>query len=176
MVLIASLLGGYLVLGQNTHVLGIKISDPPLTHGEMSVFFAMLAGMADPARRLLERIQLHSASRRPRPTAFTKCSTCEPNDHRSAQSAAAAAARARRSRFEDIDFHYHPDKQVLQNIQLEVRAGETLAIVGPNGCGKTTLVQLLPRFYDPITGPDHVRRRRHPRRAAQRAAHRGSAW
>ena len=59
---------------------------------------------------------------------------------------------------------------MLQKIQLEVRAGETLAFVGPNGCGKTTLLQLLPRFYDPIAGTDHVRRRRHPRRAAQRAA------
>ena len=41
---------------------------------------------------------------------------------------------------------------MLHSIRLEVRAGETLAIVGPNGCGKTTLVQLLPRLYDPIKG------------------------
>ena len=52
MVLLASVMGGYLVLGQHTHILGIKISDIPLTHGDMSVFFAMLAGMSDPARRL----------------------------------------------------------------------------------------------------------------------------
>ena len=41
---------------------------------------------------------------------------------------------------------------MLHDIRLEVRAGETMAIVGPNGCGKTTLVQLLPRFYDPTKG------------------------
>jgi ATP-binding cassette, subfamily B, bacterial MsbA len=41
---------------------------------------------------------------------------------------------------------------VLHGIALEVRAGETIAIVGPNGCGKTTLVQLLPRLYDPTHG------------------------
>jgi ATP-binding cassette, subfamily B, bacterial MsbA len=41
---------------------------------------------------------------------------------------------------------------VLNSIRLEIRAGETLAIVGPNGCGKTTLVQLLPRLYDPNKG------------------------
>ena len=46
MVLLASVMGGYLVLGQQTHILGIKISDVPLTHGMMSIFFAMLAGMA----------------------------------------------------------------------------------------------------------------------------------
>jgi ATP-binding cassette subfamily B protein/subfamily B ATP-binding cassette protein MsbA len=41
---------------------------------------------------------------------------------------------------------------VLRDVNLEVRAGETIAIVGPNGCGKTTLLQLLPRFYDPTSG------------------------
>jgi ABC-type multidrug transport system fused ATPase/permease subunit len=55
-------------------------------------------------------------------------------------------------RFEGVHFHYHPDKPVLRDVNLEVRAGETIAIVGPNGCGKTTLLQLLPRFYDPTSG------------------------
>ena len=58
MVLIASLMGGYLVLGQHTHIFGIYISEPPLTHGLMSVFFAMLAGMADPCRLSQEFNQL----------------------------------------------------------------------------------------------------------------------
>ena len=73
-------------------------------------------------------------------------------------------------RFEDVSFHYHPDKPVLRDVDLEVRAGETIAIVGPNGCGKTTLLQLLPRFYDPTGRPHHDRRRRHPRRSAARSA------
>jgi ABC-type multidrug transport system fused ATPase/permease subunit len=55
-------------------------------------------------------------------------------------------------RFENVSFHYHPEKPVLRDVSLEVRAGETIAIVGPNGCGKTTLMQLLPRFYDPTSG------------------------
>jgi ABC-type multidrug transport system fused ATPase/permease subunit len=51
-----------------------------------------------------------------------------------------------------VNFHYHPEKPVLRDVNLEVRAGETIAIVGPNGCGKSTLLQLLPRFYDPTSG------------------------
>ena len=55
-------------------------------------------------------------------------------------------------RFEQVSFHFHPDKPVLRDVDLEVRAGETIAIVGPNGCGKTTLFNLMPRFYDPQAG------------------------
>jgi ABC-type multidrug transport system fused ATPase/permease subunit len=55
-------------------------------------------------------------------------------------------------RFENVSFQYHPDKPILRGVNLEVQAGETIAIVGPNGCGKTTLMQLLPRFYDPTAG------------------------
>jgi ATP-binding cassette subfamily B protein/subfamily B ATP-binding cassette protein MsbA len=55
-------------------------------------------------------------------------------------------------RIENVSFHYHEDKQVLCDVTLDIRAGETIAFVGPNGCGKTTLMQLLPRFYDPISG------------------------
>ena len=54
--------------------------------------------------------------------------------------------------FKNISFAYEPGLQVLNNINLEVRAGEMLALVGPSGAGKTTLVDLLPRFYDPNEG------------------------
>jgi ABC-type multidrug transport system fused ATPase/permease subunit len=51
-----------------------------------------------------------------------------------------------------VDFHYHPDQPVLQDINLRIRFGETIAIVGPNGCGKSTLANLIPRFADPTAG------------------------
>ena len=53
--------------------------------------------------------------------------------------------------FEDLSFGYNATR-VLSHLHLNVRAGEILAIVGPSGVGKTTLVNLLPRFYDPTTG------------------------
>jgi ABC-type multidrug transport system fused ATPase/permease subunit len=56
-------------------------------------------------------------------------------------------------RLEGVTFRYDGDgPPVLQDIDLEVPAGRTVALIGPTGSGKTTLVQLLPRFYDPESG------------------------
>jgi ABC transporter transmembrane region./ABC transporter. len=54
--------------------------------------------------------------------------------------------------FDDVSFSYDGDKKVLSGINLKVRAGETVAIVGPSGAGKTTLCSLIPRFYDIDSG------------------------
>lgn len=48
----------------------------------------------------------------------------------------------------DVFFSYEPEKELLKNLNLNVRAGQKIAIVGPTGCGKTTLINLLMRFYD----------------------------
>ncbi|MGO1385625.1 MAG: ABC transporter ATP-binding protein [Arachnia sp.] len=50
--------------------------------------------------------------------------------------------------FGDVDFRYSPDKPLIDNLDLEALPGQTVAIVGPTGAGKTTLVNLLMRFYD----------------------------
>ena len=53
---------------------------------------------------------------------------------------------------DEVTFTYDGDLEVLQDVSLEVAAGETVAIVGPSGGGKTTLCQLIPRFYDVTAG------------------------
>lgn len=50
--------------------------------------------------------------------------------------------------FKDVQFSYEEDKPLIQNLNLQVKAGQRIAIVGPTGCGKTTLINLLMRFYD----------------------------
>ena len=66
---------------------------------------------------------------------------------------AASLSRVRGDvRFENVNFHYSPDSPVLHDIDLRVQAGETVAIVGPTGAGKTTLISLLLRYYDVVQG------------------------
>lgn len=52
---------------------------------------------------------------------------------------------------ENVNFSYVPDRRLIENLNLSVNAGQKIAIVGPTGCGKTTLINLLMRFYD-VTG------------------------
>ncbi len=48
----------------------------------------------------------------------------------------------------DVSFSYTPDKKLIENLNLDVKPGQRIAIVGPTGCGKTTIINLLMRFYD----------------------------
>jgi ATP-binding cassette subfamily B protein len=54
--------------------------------------------------------------------------------------------------FDHVSFGYEPDLPVLQDVTLEARPGEVIALVGPTGAGKTTLVSLIPRLFDPWAG------------------------
>ncbi|MDF2140930.1 ABC transporter transmembrane domain-containing protein [Paenirhodobacter sp. CAU 1674] len=57
-------------------------------------------------------------------------------------------------RFEDVSFHYpsRPETSALDHVTLHIAPGETVALVGPSGAGKTTVIQLIQRFWDPETG------------------------
>ena len=55
-------------------------------------------------------------------------------------------------RYENVSFSYQSDRPVLQHIHLDIYKGQTIALVGQSGSGKTTMADLLPRFYDPIAG------------------------
>ena len=55
-------------------------------------------------------------------------------------------------RLEGVTFGYEPDRPVLRDLDLDIPAGRTVAIIGPTGSGKSTITQLIPRFYDPQQG------------------------
>ena len=55
-------------------------------------------------------------------------------------------------KFNNIDFDYETRKNILKNISIDIKSGQTIALVGPSGGGKSTLLNLMPRFFDPVKG------------------------
>jgi len=144
------LCGAYLVLNQQTHILGIRICDRPLTMGELMVFYALIIGTTDPLRKIADsfnRLQ-RAAAAADRVYAFMDREPAIVDPHK----AVPLPRHQRDIVFENVSFAYQPEKPVLENITLRIKAGETIALVGPNGCGKSTLANLLLRFYDPNAG------------------------
>ncbi|MBI1901242.1 MAG: ABC transporter ATP-binding protein [Planctomycetia bacterium] len=149
-ILLAVLCGAYLVLKGQTHLFGIPMTDRPLSLSALLLFYGLLSGVSDPARKLSEvfsRLQRASAASDRVYAVIDREVAVKDPPH------PAALPRHRREIvFKNVSFAYVPERPVLENIDLAVRFGETIAIVGPNGCGKTTLVNLLPRFFDPVSG------------------------
>ena len=58
--------------------------------------------------------------------------------------------------FENVAFSYNADAQVLRDVSFRIKAGQTVGVVGPTGGGKSTIVSLIPRFYDPTAGKVHI--------------------
>ncbi|MEJ3742014.1 ABC transporter ATP-binding protein [Actinomycetes bacterium KLBMP 9797] len=54
--------------------------------------------------------------------------------------------------FQAVTFHYRPDRPILPHLDLHIPAGQTVALVGATGAGKSTIAKLVARFYDPVTG------------------------
>jgi subfamily B ATP-binding cassette protein MsbA len=71
---------------------------------------------------------------------------------RDARGARRAPTFAGQIEFNKVSFGYGPDKPIIRNVSFKVAAGQVAAIVGPSGTGKTTIVSLIPRFYDPLAG------------------------
>ncbi|HUG69352.1 MAG TPA: ABC transporter ATP-binding protein [Pirellulaceae bacterium] len=147
---LALIAGAYLVLNQETHLLGIRICDTPMSLGKLLLFYGLLAGISDPARKLSEvfaTLQAGiAASERIFPVLDREPTIVEPETPKT------TAKPHRRLIFDNIEFHYQAGQPVLNGVDLEIKFGETVAIVGPNGCGKSTLINMLPRFYDPTRG------------------------
>jgi ATP-binding cassette subfamily B protein/subfamily B ATP-binding cassette protein MsbA len=146
---LSALAGGYLVLEGKTHLFGIPLAANPMDFGQIMLFYGFLIGCTDPLRKLADvygALQGGVAAA-DRIMPFIESPRVSPDrDKRRIREARAAI------RFEDVHFHYVPRQPVLQGVTFSVEFGETIAIIGANGCGKTTLINLLLRFYDPTRG------------------------
>lgn len=147
---LALLAGGYLVLNHETHLLGLRLCSRPLSFGSLLAFFALLAGVSDPFRKLAEvynQIQRGEAAA----DRIFELADREPTI-RSQRNPVALPRPLAGLKVEGVQFAYDAGRTILQDIDFELPAKSSLAIVGPNGCGKSTLIKLLPRFYDPTAG------------------------
>jgi ATP-binding cassette subfamily B protein/subfamily B ATP-binding cassette protein MsbA len=147
---LAILCGAYLVLFQQTHLFGIRMSARPLDLGAMLMFFGMLVGISDPWRKLTEVFNKTQRAQAACDRVFQLLDR-EPVV-RDKPGPRPHVQHCRELTFENLSFSYQPDQPVLHEVNLSIPFGETLAIVGPNGCGKSTLANLVPRFYDPTGG------------------------
>lgn len=109
----------------------------------LSMFYAPVSGLAN----LLENLQQALAGAE-RVTLILDTPSAIQNDDNATDMGNVSGAIA----FENVSFHYSNEIPVLKNISFECKPGMMVALVGPTGVGKTTMTQLLSRFYDPIDG------------------------
>lgn len=130
--------GGYLVINQN------------LNPGEFFTFSFLMSSIADPIRKV-GSIFGHV------PKALAAADRVfELMDERSEVIEAANPVELTsiqgKVEFEKVSFAYQPGEMVLKDVDLTVNPGELVAFVGPSGAGKTTMINLIARFYDPVSG------------------------
>jgi ATP-binding cassette subfamily B protein/subfamily B ATP-binding cassette protein MsbA len=149
-VALALLAGAYLVVQQKTDLFGLRLCSQPLEAETLLTLYAFLAAIADPVRKLSSvytRVQSGAAAADRIFAFIDRQPRVRPNS-----SGRRLARHGEIIEFRDICFSYDPGRPILTNVHLRVPHGETVALVGKNGCGKTTLVGLIPRFYDPDHG------------------------
>jgi ATP-binding cassette subfamily B protein/subfamily B ATP-binding cassette protein MsbA len=145
-VALALLAGAYLVLSHQPILLGIRMAERPLEAESLLQLYVLLAAIADPIRKLSSvytKIQSGAAA------ADRIFQFVDREPKVGTNSNASRLPRHGRSlEFRDVCFSYEPGKPILTSIHLRINFGETVAVVGKNGCGKSTLVGLIPRFFD----------------------------
>jgi ATP-binding cassette subfamily B protein len=121
-----------------------------ITLGTFLAFSAYLAQMSGPVRTLTMMVTIGQEAR------ASVIRVLDIIDSQPAitdkPDAMALPADATGLRFDDVRFGYVPDQPVLRGLSFSIEPGETVAVVGASGSGKSTIAQLLPRFYDPRSG------------------------
>ncbi len=140
---------GILCVGAVLWVGGRSVIENQMSPGAFIAFLAALFSLLRPFKRLsrVHGINQHALAAADR--IFEILDT--PNEIHEKENARSLASLKKEIHFDGVSFGYN-SKKVLSNVQLKVKNGEIVAIVGPSGAGKTTLVNLLPRFYDPTGG------------------------
>lgn len=141
------------IQGSTLWVGGLSIAGAQLSYGEFVQFWFYLALLVAPIRELGERYNILQSAFASAERIFDILDT-QPTLVAAAPAPAAlpAAALAGHVRFEHVSFSYEAGSEVLHDVSFEIRPGETVAVVGATGAGKSTLVNLLLHFYAPSGG------------------------
>jgi ATP-binding cassette subfamily B protein len=126
------------------------VLDGDLTIGSLLVFLSYLASLYAPLEGLMYAPStIHAAAGSARRVLEVLAAEEEVRDIPGAQALGAVRGHVR---LDGVTFGYEAGRPVLQGVSVEALPGETVAIVGPTGAGKSTLVSLVPRFFDPWAG------------------------
>ncbi|MBU6275087.1 MAG: ABC transporter ATP-binding protein/permease [Planctomycetes bacterium] len=142
--------GAWLVINQQTEIFGLPMTERPMTVPGIMVFFGMLIGASDPVRKLsgvFTGVNVGIVGAQSLyPLLDTPSRLAEPASPRQ------LPRPHREIRLENVSFSYDQIDTVLAGVNISIPFGERVAIVGPNGGGKSTLINLICRFYDPTAG------------------------
>jgi len=150
MVSITVCAGAFLVVNRQTHIGFLRICENPLSVTDLLIFFGLLIGASDPLRKLSGiSVSIYGGAMSANllyGILQSKPELAQPKNP------VQMSARHQKISLHSLSFHYHQAHPVLHNFDMEIPFGKTVVILGPNGCGKSTLIQLLGRYYDPISG------------------------
>ncbi len=137
-------MGAFLLLAER------RVASGTLQAGDLVILLGALAAMLDPLRVLSKVPNLIQTSAASAARVFEFIDYKPEVDERSGAREISVLRNA--IRFEDVRFGYNPDQTVLTGATFDVPRGQMVALVGFSGAGKSTIVKLLPRFYDPQGG------------------------
>ena len=142
--------GAWLVINKETQIFGVTMTEQPMTVPGIMVFFGMLIGASDPVRKLSGVITGINVGIVGAQSLYPLLDT--PTKLKEKSNPYYLPSPHREIALRNVSFSYDGIDTVLKNVDVAIEFGERVAIVGPNGGGKSTLINLICRFYDPTEG------------------------
>ena len=130
---------------------GLRVASGTMSLGDVQAFIQYTRQFTQPLTQVASMLNLLQSGVASAERVFELLDAPEETTDEHGRPATAEDARGE-VRFEDVSFSYDPERPLIQHLDLVARPGSTVAIVGPTGAGKTTMVNLVMRFYDPQEG------------------------
>ncbi|MBD3923393.1 ABC transporter ATP-binding protein [Nocardioides cavernae] len=130
---------------------GLRVASGTMSLGDVQAFIQYSRQFTQPLTQVASMLNLLQSGVASAERVFELLDAEEESADATGRPASAADARGE-VRFDDVSFAYDPERPLIEHLSLVAEPGHTVAIVGPTGAGKTTMVNLVMRFYDPQSG------------------------